>query len=91
MLAGTWRRMTIAVPSVSAQDETGAEFVGGIDFEAVFSGSVCHSGNFGDDGGVAICVEFLDYSGVEAGTDDRVVDEGLPRFELPGGGQCGHS
>jgi hypothetical protein len=44
---------------VSAQDETGAEFVGGVDFEAVISGSVCHCGNFRNDGGLPIRGDFI--------------------------------
>jgi len=71
---------------VSAEDEPGAEFVGGVDFEAVFARSVCHAGDFGNNGGMAIRGESLDDSGVKAGINNRVVDKCLARFELPG---CG--
>jgi hypothetical protein len=60
-----------------------AEFVGGVDFETVFAGSVCHAGNHGNHCGMSSGGEYLDDSGVEAGTDDRVVDEDLTWCGLP--------
>lgn len=71
---------------MSAEDEASAEFVCWVDLEAVLTGSVCHASDFGYDGGMAIRFEFLDDSGLKAGTNDRIVDEGLPQFELSGSG-----
>jgi hypothetical protein len=59
----------------SAEHEPGAERVGGIKDEPVFSGPVRHALDLGDDGGAISVVEPLNGPGAEAGSDDGLVQE----------------